>query len=90
MTKRSGGINQSSSSSPSVASRGFSKDTMPPNINRRLESKMFQSEKFRTIILTSSIWLAIVVISVAITLQYSSTKSCSQNSLIKSKHENFI
>ncbi|CAF1000536.1 unnamed protein product [Rotaria magnacalcarata] len=86
MKKRSGGATQSSSSSSpsSFTGRGFSKDTMPPNMNRRFESRMFSNERLQTIILTSLIWIIIVFIAVLVTFQYNSSNNCLQNSLLTS------
>ncbi|CAF1248479.1 unnamed protein product [Rotaria sordida] len=85
MKKRSGGGAQSSSSpSPSLISRITSKETMSPNSNRRFESRFFSHEKLHTIILTSLVWIIILLSILLIANQYNSSKHCSQYNLIKS------
>ncbi|CAF1159350.1 unnamed protein product [Rotaria sp. Silwood1] len=81
MTKRSGGGTQSSSSS--LIGRITSKETMSPNQNRRIESKFFSHDRIHTIILTSLIWIIIILSFFLFTNQFNSSGQCAQDSLIK-------
>jgi hypothetical protein len=72
MRRRGGGGNQSSSSGMNS-----------PNFNRQYDSNIFSNERFRTILLTSSVWVVILSISLFIAIRYYSSSNCPQNNLIQ-------
>ncbi len=73
MRRRGGGGNQSSSSGMNS-----------PNYNRQYDSNIFSNERFRTILLTSSVWIVILSISLFIAIRYYSSPNCPQNNLVQS------
>lgn len=84
MTKRGGSTIQSPSSSSAISAKISTRDSMPPSSHRRLESKCFSNEKIYTILLTSFLWIILLLTAVFLTIQYNSSKHCPENNLIKS------
>jgi hypothetical protein len=76
MKRRGGGVQPSSVNSS--------------HSNRQYESNLFSNERIRTILLTSSIWVIILSISLFAAIQYSSSKTCPENNLIKSNLKHFF
>ena len=62
--------------------------TPPGTSNELLGSGRIFSHSIRTILFTSLIWIAILLLSLFVSQRYSSSNHCSQTSLVKSKTTN--